>query len=167
MPVRDELLPDFSAIPACTKLVARLSRTLAMTVRCSSQPGRLKGSRCPQEGGMSWLSQHPLSRLSPSRTAWGIMTDSYRPFLAAHPAAASALGVIAFSLTQALDKTGSLFPCKIYTHTVKASLLPFHLSLGNRLTFLSPSFFSFHFQQSCSCKTCCISLPIPLTMAYL
>lgn len=110
----------------------------------------------------------PIEQALPKQDSTGYNDRlSYRPFLAAHPAVASALGVLAFSLTQALDKTGSLFPCKIYTHTVRASLRPFHLSLGNRLTFLSPSFFPFPFQQSCSCKTYCISLSIPLTMAYL
>lgn len=65
-----------------------------------------------------------------------------RPLLDAHPAMVSALGVIlSSSHTQALNKSGSLFHCGMYTHTIKAPLHPFHSSLGNMLGFLSPSSF--------------------------
>lgn len=48
-----------------------------------------------------------------------------RPFLAAHPTLALAVGVIPFSRTQTLDKSVSRFHCKMYTHAIKAPLHPF------------------------------------------
>lgn len=58
------LLPVSSTIPTCPKLAARLCWSLAMAVS-----HRLKERTCSQAEVVLRLSQHPLSRIPPSRTA--------------------------------------------------------------------------------------------------